>query len=292
MKNFCKKHTLIFFVFAIIVALFSNLITGFLQAPFTKNLTISYLIEAIFKCSISIMPITLMVKWGYTKKATKKQVAIGFLLGTLFLLFMAPNLIPLVLVNSNLFDAQWGIILSIVLACFGIGLMEESAIRGVILPLLCEKWRNKKNVYLKAALVSSLLFSCIHLNWSVRYFLEHGTLSFDYFMGNMYQVYYTFCFGLLAAGITIYTRNILAMVFWHSLCDVSAFIIYGILPYASIEFYYRYDKLTLQNVLNTYGVLPGCSFGAQIVLGLINFIFLVVGVILIKKAEKKFPFTS
>ena len=115
MKNFCKKHTLIFFVFAIIVALFSNLITGFLQAPFTKNLTISYLIESIFKCSISIMPITLMIKWGYTKKATKKQVAIGFLLGTLFLLFMAPNLIPLVLVNSNLFDAQWGIILSMVL---------------------------------------------------------------------------------------------------------------------------------------------------------------------------------
>lgn len=292
MKNFCKKHTLIFFVFTIVFALFSNLITGFLQAPFKNNLAVAYLLEAVFKCSISIIPITLMIKWGYTKKANKKQVAIGFLLGAILLLFMAPNLIPLVLVNSILFDAQWGIIFAIVLACFGIGLMEESAIRGVILPLLCEKWKDKKHFYLKAALVSSLLFACIHLNWSVHYFLEHGTLSFDYFMGNMYQVYYTFCFGLLAAGITIYTRNILAMVFWHSLCDVSAFIIYGILPYASIEFYYRYDKLTLQNVLNTYGILPGCSFGAQIVLGLINLLFLVVGVILIKKAEKKFSCAS
>lgn len=124
MKNFFKKHTLLFIVFIIAVALFSNLITGFLQGPFAKNLSISYLIDAACKYSISILPITLMVKWG--------------------------------------------IILTIILSCFSIGLLEESLIRGVVLPLLCEKWKDKKHFYLKAAFSSSLNRHFIRIKFRSR----------------------------------------------------------------------------------------------------------------------------
>lgn len=286
MKNFCKKHTLIFIILVAAVALSSNLITGFAQNIFSKNLTAQYWAEAVCKYSISVIPLILMYKWGYTKKSNKKKIALGFALGSILLLFMAPNLISLILVNPILFDVQWWLLLAIIVASFSIGLMEEAAIRGVILPLLCEKWKNKKHTYIKAAAASSLLFACIHLNWSVSYLLEHGNLPLGYFMGNMYQVYYTFCFGILAAGVTMYARSILPMVFWHSLCDLAAFIIYALIPYASVEYYNKRNALTLQNVFNTFGILEGCSFGAEIVLGIINLLFVVIGVVLIKKAEK------
>ncbi len=41
-------------------------------------------------------------------------------------------------------------------------------------------------------------------------------------VGRLYQVYYGFCFGMLAAGVTLYAKSIIPMVIWHSLVDVSA----------------------------------------------------------------------
>lgn len=287
MKEFMKKHTLLFVVLVAVFALCTNLITGFVQSFFSNNLTMSYLAEAVCKYGISFVPLCMMVKWGYTKKSNKKKIAVGFAIGALLILFGVPNVLPLVLVNPILFKMQWGLLLAITLAMFSVGLLEESAIRGVVLPLLCEKWQDKKKVYWKAAVVSSLLFACIHLNWSVRYFLTYGTLTWEYFSGNLYQVYYTFCFGMLAAGVTIYAKSILPMVFWHGMCDLSAAIVYAILPLNTVENYNNSSILTLQNVFNTYGIFTGCKFGAEIVLGIIDLLFIVIGVVLIKKAETR-----
>ncbi len=289
MKNFFKKHTFLFVIAVVIVALLSNLITGFVQNIFSQNLITIYLAEAVCKCLISILPLTLMVKWGYVKKSNKKRISFGFALGTILILFCIPNLLPLTLVNPILFKVQWGVLFAIVLASFSIGLMEESAMRGVLLPLLCEKWQDKKHAYLKAAIASSLLFACVHLNWSVRYFLQTGSLSWEYFSNNLYQVYYTFCFGLFAAGLTIYTRSILPMIFWHGICDLSAFAVYGVIPYISLQYFFQTNTFTLQNVFNTYGILEGCSFGAELVLGMINLSFLIIGIIFIKKGEASLP---
>lgn len=66
-------------------------------------------------------------------------------MGHLFILFMAPNLIPLVLINPILFQLQWVRLIALILAMFSIGLSEEVMIRGVLLPLLCEKWKEKKH---------------------------------------------------------------------------------------------------------------------------------------------------
>lgn len=287
MKEFMKKHTLLFVVLVAAFALCTNLITGYVQNFFSNNLTMFYLAEAVCKYSISFVPLCIMVKWGYTKKSNKKKIAVGFAIGALFILFGAPNVLPLVLVNPILFKVQWALLLALTLAMFSVGLLEEAAIRGVVLPLLCEKWKDKKNVYWKAAVVSSLLFGCIHLNWSVRYFLTYGTLSWDYLSGNLYQVYYTFCFGILTAGVTIYTKSILPMVFWHGICDLSAAIVYGILPLNTVENYNNNNILTLQNVFNTYGIFAGCKFGVEIILGIINLLFIVIGAVLIKKAENR-----
>lgn len=288
MKVFFKKHTIIFTICIIIMAICSNLITGFLQSFVSPNQTMFYLIEAIFKFGISAGLLILMVKWGYTKKADKKKLTLGFLLGSILLLFMAPNVIPFVIVNPILFDAKWGLIIAILLASLSIGLMEETGIRGLLLPLLCEKWKGKKHTYLKAALITSLLFGCIHLTWSIRFFITHGFLPTSQLLENLYQVYYAFCFGVLVSGIAIYTRNILAVAIWHGLCDFSAFIIYGILPHASIEFYNRQQMLNLHYVFYKYGISSKLPIAANLVYETINLLFIIIGIILILKAEKKY----
>ena len=288
MKNFCKKHTIIFTLGIICIALFSNLMTGFLQSFFPEYQVMYYLVEAILKFSISVGLIFLMFKWGYLQKTNKKNIALGFLLGSILLIFMAPNLIPFVYVNPILFDVQWGTVLSIFLAALSIGFMEETAMRGTLLPFLCEKWKDKKHFYLKAALASSVLFGCMHYTWSIRQLITYGNLPLDEFLGNSYQVFYCICFGLFAAGVALYTRNIIGLVLWHGLCDFVVFIEYGILPLASIEYYDRQGLFTLEYVLYKLGITQGPGLWALLIDSMINLLLVIVGIILILKAEKKY----
>lgn len=288
MKNFCKKHTVIFTLGIIFIALFSNLMTGFLQSFFPEYQMMYYLVEAILKFSISAGLIFLMAKWGYIQKTSKKNIALGFLLGSILLIFMAPNLIPFVYVNPILFDAHWETIVVIFLAALSIGFMEETAMRGTLLPFLCEKWKDKKHFYLKAALASSILFGCMHYTWSVRQFVTTGKLPLGEFLGNSYQVFYCICFGLFAAGVALYTRNIIGLVFWHGLCDFAAFIEYGILPLASIEYYDRQGLFTLEYVLYKLGITQGPGLLALLIDSMINLLLVIIGIILILKAEKKY----
>lgn len=254
MKQFFKQHTWLFALLVVMIALASNLLTGLMQNFFTEHGIGYYLAETGCKYGISIIPICMMVKWGYTGKSNCKKILMGLLMGALSILFCVPNILPLILINPILFKAQWLVLTALILAMFSIGLLEECAVRGVVLPLLCEKWREKKNPYLRAAIASSLIFACIHLNWSVRYFLTHQTLSLDYLSGNLYQVYYTFCF--------------------------------GILPTKTIENYNTQGTLSIQNVFDTYDLFGGCDFAEEIVCGIINLLFVVIGLILIKKVEK------
>ena len=84
MKKFCKQHIGIFVVGLFVCALISNLITGFLQNMFAGNIVQYYWIEAVCKCVISILPLALMVKWGYVgksnaKKSWKRNSLFGFI---------------------------------------------------------------------------------------------------------------------------------------------------------------------------------------------------------------------
>lgn len=285
-KDFFKRHTILFCILAAAVALFSNLSVAVLETFVGDSLTGGFVADAVCKYIVAILPLYIMVKWGYTKKTNPRRLAAGFLLGALCILFAARNLLPLVLVNPMLFQVQWGLVIIILIDVLGIGLLEEAGLRGVIIPFLCEKWQDKKHPCLLAAFVSSLLFGCIHLNWSVRYFLAYGELTSEFLFNNLYQVYYAFCFGMLAAGICMYSRSILPMVIWHGFCDFSGFLSYGILPLTTLETYYSTGVLTPQNFLNTYGILKGFHYGDELIFGIINLLYLVVGIVLATKAEK------
>ncbi len=46
--------------------------------------------------------------------------------------------------------------------------------------------------------------------------------------------------------------------------------------------------LSLQRVFDKYGILSGLNLGAELVLSMINLLFVIIGIILILKAEKKY----
>ena len=283
MKNFCMKHTVIFCVIIMIIAALSNLITGFMQNTYATNLTSYYLIEAVCKYAFAIIPLICIVKFGYIKKCNTKHMLTGFCIGTFLIIFCVPNLALFTLVDPSHFSVNWGVVFCITLASLAIGLMEESAMRGVVLPLLCEKWQNKKHTYRIAAIVSSLLFASAHLNWSLRYFIANGNLPLEELLGNLYQVLYTFCFGFFAAGLTMYSQSIWPIVFWHGVCDLSVFIPDGIVSRIAMAFFYQRDTISFQKVLDNYGI----PLGEVAVQGIINVLLLTVGFLLIRKVERE-----
>lgn len=292
MKDFCKKHTVIFTLGIILIAIFSKLVTDFLRSFFPENRMMYFLMEAIVQFSVSAILFIFMVKLGYTKKADKKNIALGFALCSIMLLFMLYNIIPFILINPILLDIQWGNLVAIILLFLSVGLIEEISMRGLLLPLFCEKWKDKKHFYLKAAILTSFIFGVIHLNGSVKYFITHGYMPPDQLVGNILQVIWATGFGLFAAGITMYTRNIISIILFHALWDIPALLIYGLVPYASAEFYVRQQMLTLERVFDKYGILPDFPFAATLIFYLIELAYIIIGIILILKAEKKYTKTN
>ena len=287
MKEFFKKHIAVFCVIMVGVAFLSNVSVGVLQEKYADSLTVSYFVEAVCKFILAFLLIVLMIKWKLIQKTPKKYLWWGLLAGIPGALWIVTNLLPLKLVNPQNFQVSGDIIFSVVLAKAAVGIMEEAGIRGILLPMLCEKWSNRKSSYMKAALTSSILFGCMHFSWSIRQIIFNQNLSLASFMGNLNQVFYTFCFGMLAAGVTLYAGSIIPMVVWHSLIGISAEIYPGLMSYGTYTYHVNHNPLTLQNLFEKYGILSGVESSEIICKVIIDIIFLIAGIVLVRKAEKR-----
>lgn len=285
-KDFFRNHMVVFLVVMVFVVLLSNLVIGFLQTKCDSLIGI-YIIEAACKCITALLPLILMKKWGFVKRADGKGVWKGILAGIPFLLYMMLNLLPLVLVDPISFQVYGGVVVAIILAKTATGLMEESGVRGVLLPMLCEKWQEKSGTYMKAAIVSSILFGCVHLSWSVRQIVFYRSISLSFFLGNLSQVFFTFCFGMLAAGITLYAGSLIPAIIWHSFVAISAYISVGLMPDRIYSYYYENNLLTMQRVLEKYGILSGIEHGYVICEVAVDLLVLAIGILLIRKREKR-----
>lgn len=285
--NFGEKHIILFIILMMCCVFLNNIVTGAVTMPFERDVTTYYLLTALCKYVTALLPLFLMARWKLTRKTRIWDLLAGFLFGTPCLIWIAENLLPLTLINPMLFQVRWLSSAAVFLACFGIGLMEEAGCRGVLLPLLCKKWSNVPNRYMKAALLSSGLFACTHIAWIVNAFFFRGSVSLAECMGRLYQVYYAFCFGMLAAGVTLYAQSIIPMVVWHSLVDVSAFINEGILPWTTYQYYYGTVSIGFDKVLIQMGILKrtGVAYWG-VVVGL-DAILLIAGICLIIKSQKR-----
>lgn len=74
-----------------------------------------YWIEAVCKYVIAILPLILMVKWGYVRKSNIKRIGKGFLIGAVLILFCLPNILPLLFIDSTYMIVDWNAVSAIVL---------------------------------------------------------------------------------------------------------------------------------------------------------------------------------
>lgn len=283
-KDFMRRRTVVLIILLACFAFSNNLITSVLTSMAKQNVAAEFLLEAISKYLFALLPVFLMIKWNLVSKSGAKQILFGLLLGIPSIIPIAVNIIPLTLLNSSLFQVQWMTILAIVVANFGIGLLEETACRGVVLPLLCEKWADHQNGYMKAAIASSLIFGSAHLSWIINSLVFAGKVSAADCMGSLYQIYLAFCFGMLSAGVTLYTRSILPMVIWHSLVDISSFLPAGILHRTTYVYYYITKPIGFDTVLIKAGIMKRTGAGYYVLLAGLYAISLIAGIILTKRA--------
>ncbi|MGN1165352.1 MAG: type II CAAX prenyl endopeptidase Rce1 family protein [Lachnospiraceae bacterium] len=286
MKEFWKKHIVFFCIVMITLAVFSNLILGFLQKSYATGYVSYYLIEAGFKAIIIVLLFVLMSKWKLFSNGKEKRILWGFLIGALNLLFILENLLPLTLVKPADIQVNVSLTVSICLAKISVGIMEELGVRGVLLTLMIEKWAGKKCSYIKAAVASSGLFAIMHFSWTIRELLYHGGISGENFLVNLSQVFFTFCFGMLAAGITLYSRSLLPMLIWHPLVSISAFLTQGLMSNVMLRYYMDKKLLTMERVFERYGIWPNVGNAYTIYSSIINIVILVAGVILVHMAKK------
>lgn len=140
---------------------------------------------------------------------------------------------------------------------------------------------------MKAAFASSLLFGCVHLSWIINSLVFNGTVTSAECLSRLYQVYFAFCFGMLCAGITLYTKSIIPVVLWHALVDLSAFIPEGILPKVTFQYYYVINPIALDTLLIKKGIINRAGLGYLLFIAGVDAIMLIAGIILVKAAQKR-----
>jgi membrane protease YdiL (CAAX protease family) len=127
-------------------------------------------------------------------------------------LLVAANNFPILgMINGTLWLDRSDLLWLYVLDCLMIGLFEELAFRGVLLPFLLEKRRGSKSQVLWTVVLSSGVFGLIHL---INLFEGAGVGS------TLLQVGYSFLIGGMCAIVLMKTGNLLYCILLHTVYDI------------------------------------------------------------------------
>lgn len=120
----------------------------------------------------------------------------------------------------------YSLIFTIILATLFVGIAEEIMFRGIVLHSFLEG-----NKIFKPMIISAILFSLLH---SVNIFAGVSITSM------IMQLILTFIFGLFAAAVAIKLNNLIPLILYHFLWDMSLFVS---------------DSLGISPSLGSFGVL-------------------------------------
>jgi len=128
--------------------------------------------------------------------------------------------IPLVFIsvgimsNSNTVLSSSNTILALfTLSVILVGLIEEFVFRGIVLPQFIKFFKNKKNVLLISAVISSFIFGTIHF---INLFSQPNNLG-----GITSQVFFALSIGVFFSGLMLRTQNIFIPALIHGLVNFS-----------------------------------------------------------------------
>lgn len=283
-KESLQRHVAVLILLMLLCILLNNIVTSAVTAPFQDSVPATHFFMALCKYVTALLPLVLMFKWNLVQKSSARKILTGFLLGMPSVLVIAEYLLPFTQINPASYKVQWLSVLTIAAAYFGVGLMEEAACRGVLLPLLCEKWSGRKNGRMKAALFSSALFGCAHLMWIINALVFDGAVSMAECVGRLYQVYFAFCFGMLCAGVTLCAKSIIPAVIWHALLDISLSIGQGILFPTTYQYFFEQNPIGFDTLLIQSGIVRDTGFVSWALPVGIDAVMLIAGIIMVHKS--------
>ncbi len=126
-------------------------------------------------------------------------------------LLVAANNFPFLgMINGTIWLKRGDLIWIYALDCLLIGLFEELAFRGVLLPFLLEKRRKTKKEILWTVVGSSAVFGLIHL---INLFEGAG------FGATLLQIGYSFLIGGMCAIVLMKTGNLIYCILLHAVYD-------------------------------------------------------------------------
>lgn len=223
-------------VLGLIATVTGSFITGNYE-NFESNLkTLSPL--TIIICFISILLLNLIFKnlKIYERGNFFKTLKASSLYLTFITLCLAYN-IYIAIKNNAQFKPINGIFFGIFVLVFGVGFVEESLYRGLILNIFAKKYLNKSNCIFKILMFPAIIFSVIHIfNVFIGVSLEKAIL----------QAVLTFFIGILLNAIYLRGGNIFVLILIHAILDAS-----GLFEYLFLK-----TNITISDSINNMNYTP------------------------------------
>lgn len=169
-------------------------------------------VSSLVRYSVSVLLVILMLKFGWAKDAGI-TLRIGAWRKRWWLVTVPMLLIGILnLVGSDWSEANFTFSNTALWLAdnFGVGLFEETLLRGVCFYILFQAWQHQPGGIYKAAVTQGLIFGLLHLM----------NLDSNPVQDTIIQVVYATLLGVGFAGLTAYTRSIWPGIFVHTFINL------------------------------------------------------------------------
>ncbi len=232
MNNLIKhKKTLILFVGLMILSIITLQIIGFFVT--TDSLSQEIIKNSTIRIVAGTFLVIILYSLGYHlfKKPSKSPTMILFIIIPGLLIAFNNFPISAFFNGRTVINELHHVIYLFAIECLSIGLLEETAFRGVILIILMQRLPKNKRGYLTAILISSLIFGAAHL-----LNLFNG-LSLT---NTLLQIGYSFLMGALWSVVFISTENLIFPIMLHA-----SFNFFGLVLFRIGSVSNRFDTVTI-----------------------------------------------
>lgn len=187
----------------------------FIEIPFSGSSSTAIMMEdTIMRFLGGLVFMLVLISLGYKQlfcfpKSTRKQLLV-LLPG----LIVAINNFPIIAAVSGrtVITESMGFILLFLLSCISIGFFEEVIFRGVLLPVLLQRFEQSQQGIFYAIVLSSMVFGIIHF---VNLFAGASVVQ------TVLQVGYSFLMGMLFAVVFLKTHNLWYSVMLHTIYNIA-----------------------------------------------------------------------
>ncbi|MBO5328588.1 MAG: CPBP family intramembrane metalloprotease [Clostridia bacterium] len=214
-----KRLNIILLIFAAALAV-TALILSLVNITYSTDVQTQKLLSSslIRACVGAASVLAIILTGGSSLLKIKKEGLLKNILWCVPCLLMALANFPFsALISRTATIERTDLIPLLIFYCFSIALMEESVFRGIIHPLINDKFKNKKLCTVKAVIISSAIFAL----WHLFNLFEGASVPYT-----LLQVGYTFLTGCAFAATVDKTHNIWAAVLLHAIFDFGGFIVF------------------------------------------------------------------